>query len=138
MEHTYAESGDYTVSLTVTDDAGATAEATVVIHVITTNQPPDLSSFTANKTVAKNPPVTIKFEASVSDPEGDALTCRLDFGDGASTDALAASHTYREAGTYQAVLTATDSHGNQTSEALTIQVNNERPALPTGVKVTLR
>lgn len=55
---------------------------------------------------------TVSFDGSASsDPDGDALTYRWDFGDGASSDIVKPSHTYQQDGNYAVSLVVTDSKG---------------------------
>ena len=51
----------------------------------------------------------VDFVGSGSDPNGLPFTGHWDFGDGASADGLAVSHTYSAAGTFTASFTVTDS-----------------------------
>jgi peroxiredoxin len=73
-----------------------------------------------------------------SDPNGDAVSYTLDFGDGTEpvigTDfRLIVHHTYDAGGTFLARLTVVDSEGNSSSDRLTITVNAEGP--PVGLLV---
>jgi|GEM_PF-429165 len=73
-----------------------------------------------------------------SDPNGDALSYTLDFGDGTEsvvgTDFhLIIHHTYDASGTFITKLTVVDSEGNHASDQLTITVNAEGP--PVGLNV---
>jgi PKD repeat protein len=71
------------------------------------------------------PPLTVSFTASASDPDGDEVTYLYDFGDGVTTaGAPAASHTYTEAGTYTATVTVADGKGGTASSSATITVGD--------------
>ena len=63
--------------------------------------------------------------AQGSDPDGDALTYRWDFGDGATANGRRARHTYTGVGTYAAEVTVSD--GEATASA-TVQVVVGNPA----------
>jgi PKD repeat protein len=127
--HTYNNSGNYTVSLTVTDDDGATDSASTVIQVTTPpipNQAPT-ASFTATPS-SGNAPLSVSFNASASsDPDGTIVSYSWNFGDGATTTGVSRSHTYDSAGNYTATLTVTDDDGATDSSSRLIQVT-EPPA----------
>lgn len=76
-------------------------------------------------------PMNVDFDASgSSDPDGDALTFRWDFGDGTSSTAMVVQHTYADPGQYIPKLTVTDSKGLADTKTLpTIDASN---AVPTG------
>ncbi len=58
-------------------------------------------------------PLKLEFDASAAASNGGSLTSyNWDFGDGTTGTGVSPSHTYQKAGTYQPVLTVTDSQGN--------------------------
>ncbi|MEO9326258.1 ThuA domain-containing protein [Nocardioides sp. C4-1] len=67
-------------------------------------------------------PLTVDFTGSATDFDGDTLTYAWDFGDGGTATTLNAQHTYTEAGTYTARLTATDPQGAVGTSTVTIRV----------------
>lgn len=67
-------------------------------------------------------PLTVQFTGIAEDPDGDDLTIEWDFGDGNSSDELSPEHTYAEAGSYTATLTATDSDGETGTASVDIEV----------------
>ena len=127
--HTYAAAGNYTVTLTVTDDDGATDTSTRLIQVTTApvpNQPPN-ASFTASPTSGEAP-LAVNFNGSGStDPDGTIATYSWNFGDGASGTGVSRIHTYAAAGNYTATLTVTDDDGATDTSTRLIQVT-EPPA----------
>jgi PKD repeat protein len=78
--HTYAATGDYTVTLTVTDNDGATGTTSQLVTVTepaASNTPP-AASFTYSCT-----DLTCDFSDTSTDPDGTVMTRSWDFGDGA-------------------------------------------------------
>jgi PKD repeat protein len=105
------------------------------IQYVAANNPPQAVA-TANPTSGPAP-LTVQFTGSgSSDPDGDPITYSWDLnGDGTYGDSTAAnpSHTYTTAGTFQARLRVTDSHGAPSLSApVTITVGGGNTA-PTPV-----
>jgi PKD repeat protein len=104
--HTYAASGTYPVSLTVTDNEGGTKTTSHPVTVTRVNQGPT-ASFTANCT-----DLTCTTDAAASaDPDGTITSYAWDFGDSTTGTGATASHSYATAGSYTISLTVTDSDG---------------------------
>lgn len=106
--HTYAAAGTYQVTLTVTDDKGATGTLTKAVTVTAApgNQSP-VAAFTATPT-----DLTVAVNASASsDPDGTIASYAWNFGDGSNGAGATASHAYAAAGTYTVTLTVTDNGG---------------------------
>ncbi|MUV90306.1 PKD domain-containing protein [Halapricum sp. CBA1109] len=117
--HSYPNDGTYTVVLRVTDDDGATDEATETITV--TNRAPT-ASFTASCAS-----LTCDFDGlGSSDPDGSIASYSWQFGDGNSGNGETTSHTYDGGGTYDVTLTVTDddSASNSTTQSVSISDTN--------------
>ena len=106
--HTYAAAGSYTVTLTVTDDRGATNAVSRSVTVRAPNKAP-VAAFTSSAT-----DLTATFDGSgSSDPDGTIASYAWDFGDGASASTAKAAHTYAAGGSYTVKLTVTDDRGGR-------------------------
>jgi PKD repeat protein/subtilisin family serine protease len=117
----YSAAGTYTVTLTVTDNRGATNSASQTITVTSPNQPP-VASFTFSP-ANPNPGDTVTFDASASsDPDGSIVSYSWNFGDGNTASGVTASHVYSAAGTYTVTLAVTDNQGATATTQKTIQV----------------
>jgi PKD repeat protein len=69
-------------------------------------------------------PLTIRFSAAGSDPDGDALTYEWEFGDGQRSFRPHPTHEYLQPGTYMATVTVTDPDGATGSAAVEVIVTN--------------
>ncbi len=117
------QSGDAVFVLAVADD-GTPASSS--------NQPPQgtITSPSGDPTVEVSEPVA--FAASVSDPDGDAVTgAEWDFGDQTTASGLEVSHAYDAPGVYTVRFTATDSNGasdpTQDTRTVTVEAANSPP-----------
>ncbi|WP_460605060.1 PKD domain-containing protein [Jatrophihabitans fulvus] len=106
VSHAYATAGTYPVTLTVTDDAGATAITTQTVTATSPplNQPP-VARFTATCSGR-----TCTFDASASSDDEGVRAYGWDFGDGATGSRPVETHTFVAGGTYSVRLTVTDEY----------------------------
>ncbi|NIN33954.1 MAG: PKD domain-containing protein, partial [Gammaproteobacteria bacterium] len=108
VSHAYVNDGNYTVTLTISDDDGATDSTSAIKTVI--NQPPVAVFTESAETVYTDN--SVSFNASVSyDPDGVIISYFWDFGDGSNSTAVIVEHTYVEDGNYTVVLTVVDDDG---------------------------
>jgi PKD repeat protein len=124
VRHRFTTQGVRTVTLTVTDDRGATAQRS--LNVTVTNTAPSvqvtgpLTLYTAQSGT---------FTASASDPDGSVASWRWQWGD-ATADATtpgSASHAYATLGLYTVRLTVTDNSGATASADFQLRVLNRLP-----------
>ncbi|MGN6407163.1 MAG: PKD domain-containing protein [Curtobacterium sp.] len=123
-KHTYAKGGSYTVTLTVTDNQGATGSSTQQLSVTAPNQPPT-AAFTSTSTG-----LTASFDGSgSSDPDGTIASYAWDLGDGSTASTPTVAHTYATAGTYQVKLTVTDDQGatGTVTHSVVVAAPNQAP-----------
>lgn len=128
--HSYGDDGVYTVTLTVTDDGGATDsfETTVAVSNVapTASFEPNCSGDTCD------------FDASgSSDPDGTIRYYVWNFGDGNVTNDTVplVHHTYRTGGTHAVTLTVIDDDGLKNETERTISPRSV-PLIPLPLAVT--
>jgi PKD repeat protein len=118
------EVGAHTVTLTVTDDQGATASDSMVVNVVNeapvANAGPDQTVYIA-KGKSKNVSVTVDGSASI-DPEGGALSYLWTL-DGQTAGTSAIVQTNLTAGVYSFTLTVTDDHGVSAVDSVVVTVS---------------
>ena len=118
--HDYQRVGTFTVTLTVTDDAGHTATAT---NGITIAADTPTAAFTSTQlTPASSHIMTFDGGSSTAISGRTITSYSWNFGDGSSGSGQTTNHTYAAGGTYTVTLTVTDSAGKtaRTSSSVTV------------------
>jgi PKD repeat protein len=131
--HTFADDGEYAVTLTVTDDDGG--EGTDMVRITVTNVAPTAD---AGPDLDGAEGSAIQFDGTATDAGNDELISCWDFGDG--SDVVCEddpTHTYTQEGQYTVTLTVTDDDGGRGSDALVVDIANTRPMVDAGPDVTL-
>jgi serine protease len=128
--HAYTEAGDYTVTLTVTDDEGSRDQASKTVHV-STDQPDNTAPDASFSLDASEVPVgdAVGVDASASsDGDGSIASYDWAFGDGSEASGVTASHAYESAGDYEIALTVTDDDDATDTVTRTVSVVDDGDA----------
>jgi probable HAF family extracellular repeat protein len=122
VTHTYAEAGNYTVTLVVNDRKADSAPATVVVGVGNT-QP--IANAGGPYGGTRN---GIRFDGTAStDRDNDPLTYIWDFGDGTTGSGPNPTHAYAKSGTYTVTLIVNDGSINSSPSRAQVTVSNTAP-----------
>lgn len=133
--HAYMENGDYSVTLTVTDDAGAigTAHHAISVQENSGGCPGGSCGDSGDRPLAVitglpscqggRVGVPIEFDGSFSRAaEGTIIRHAWNFGDGDTALGATVSHTYQQARSYTVTLTVYDDSGQQASASWPIEI----------------
>lgn len=126
--HTYAQSGDYTVSLTVTDGEASVDVANKVVSIAQALQA-DINSTVDGASVSVSANVTGGTES---------YTYNWDFGDGSTAEGVDGEHTYSLTGSYTVTLTVTSGDQQQSEVTKSIDVIAPMNASFTSTKSELK
>jgi PKD repeat protein len=115
--HKFPTSGNFKVTLTVTDenDMNASITKTVTVGNVVVNKPP-VADFIAEPESGEAP-LQVQFDASLSvDADGTIVDYVWSFGDGSTGSGVKVSHTFTSTGFYQVRLTVTDDAGSSSTK----------------------
>jgi PKD repeat protein len=138
--HTYANDGEYTVTLTVTDEDGGVGIDTTTVDV---GSPP-VADAGGPYTGVEGGAITFNGSGS-SDPDNDPLVYSWDFGDGNTSNEPNPTHSYADDGNYTVTLEVRDDRGGLDTDSVPVTVANASPTavavadpnpVPEGAEVT--
>lgn len=119
-QHTYLAQGTYEVTLTVTDDRGASSVTSTKAIIGDGNIPPEAD---AGGPYRGRVGTAVTFMGSASsDRDGDIQVYEWSFGDGLNGGSETIGHVYNEAGWYHVTLTVTDEDGAQDSDSVVVRI----------------
>lgn len=126
--HTYAEMGRYTVMLHVTDAAGQSAAAALVVHIV--NHPPVITDVTVEPPLPA-PGDLVWFNATATDPDGApgaALEYAWRFSDGVALAGASVRRAFPTVGHHSATVNARDAEGGLSSpRSVVVRVDHAAP-----------
>jgi PKD repeat protein len=127
VTNSYATTGTFTVSLTVTNDRGLSATSVQTVAVGASNAP--TAQFVASQTAPViGQTVFFNGDASRAAPGHSITQWSWDFGDGTgSSAAISTSHSYAVSGTYVVVLTVKDDTDQKGTSSATLTVGSGNP-----------
>jgi PKD repeat protein len=128
--HTYTAAGDYTLSLTVTDGAGATDQTTLDMHATAPNHPP--TALLDVTPAFGSAPLDVTFTDQSTDLDGDALTRQWGFWDSSAdaSDSVVTKHI-TEPGSYTMNLRVCDAVTcTQTTRLVVVDDNEPGNTIP--------
>jgi PKD repeat protein len=122
--HKYNQLGNYTVTLSVTDNDGASDAAGKALEILRNSLPIPIFSISPSKGSTFT---NFAFDASRSnDPDGRIVDYRWDFGDGKRAKGEDVEHVYDEQGNYDVVLTVEDNRGQTSKLEKGVEVDKEQ------------
>jgi len=116
--HKYEHSGNYNVTLIVTDNEGETGIKTLIIAIKNLAPTAAFTYSPSNPTENQD----VQFTDASTDPEGKLTTWNWDFGDGTTSTTRSPIHKYSNAGTYTVKLTVKDDEGASDVKSIGITV----------------
>lgn len=120
--HSFSRAGSYRVTLTVTDNKGATNSTSKTVTVKESENKPPIARFTYSPSKPKAGE-SVRFDGTGSyDPDGTIERYQWDFGDGSTDSGSVVYHSFSRAGSYRVTLTVTDNRGGKGSTSDTIIV----------------
>jgi len=129
-QHVFATAGGQTVTLTVTDNEGATGVISKVVTTVANASPAAGFTFDVNK-------LTVAFTSTSTDSDGSIASYLWSFGDGDTSTAANPTHSFATAAPYDVKLTVTDNEGATSEIVKTVTTTaNAAPTAAFGFTVS--
>jgi PKD repeat protein len=125
VSHVYSNNGTYTVTVTVTDDDGASDSTN--FSIIVTNVPPTIDDVTGPASADEGDSMT--WSVNASDAGDDNLTFTWTFSDGHTANGSSVIHSFADDGAYTITVTVDDGDGGNASQTVNLSVFNSVPIL---------
>ena len=134
--HAYADNGNFTVMVTVTDDDGFAGSDTLAVTV---NNVAPVVEAGPDRTANEGDTVSLVPATFTDVGSGDAHTATIDWGDGTpvgagtvnqANDTVSGSHAYTDIGNFIVMVTVTDDDGGSGSDSFTFNVILSPAAIP--------
>ena len=123
--------GTFNITLTVTDNLGATGTKTQTVTVSAKTNLPPIAAFSALPT-SGNIPLNVALDASsASDPEGSIKSYAWTSSDGQTSNTKLSNFVFNTAGSFSITLTVTDDQNVSSSKTITVTANNQQNVAPT-------
>lgn len=124
--HDFGSAGNFNVTLSVTDDQGATDSRTRTVSI----DAPDTNKSPEPRFSYECHELTCRFDASQSqDPDGNVVSYRWLMGDGSDAAGMSLEYRFHSSGSFRVALTVEDNEGGLKTITSLVQVQSSLPEI---------